>query len=117
MYLYYVVSDYAVSSILLKEDKEGIQRPIVFTSRVLRGAESRYPEVKKKALAVVCVAQRLRPYFQAHHVDVVMSDPLRKILHGPIAVGRLIPWVVELSEFDIEYVPRKAIKDHVLVEC
>lgn len=56
LYLYCPVSEYAVSSVLLKEDEEGIQRPIFFTSRVLSGAESWYPEVEKKALAVLCVA-------------------------------------------------------------
>lgn len=53
---------------------------------------------------VVCAARRVSLYFQAHHMIVVISDPLRKILHGPAIVGRLIPYVVELSGFNIEYV-------------
>ena len=32
------------------------------------------------------------------------------------AVGRLIQWAVELSEFDIKYLPRNAIKAQVLVD-
>lgn len=114
--LYYAVSEYVVSSVLLKEDKKGIQCSIFFTSRVLRGAKSRYPEVEKKALVVVCVAWRLCSYFQAHRVVVVTSDTHKKILHAPAAIGRLILWAVELSEFDIEYVPKMAIKAQVLAE-
>lgn len=91
LYLYYAVSEYAVSSNLLKKDKDGVQCLIFCISRVLRGAESKYPEVKKKAFVVVYVAQRLHPYFQAHHMVVVKSDPLRKMPHGPIVMGRLIP--------------------------
>lgn len=64
----------------------------------------------------MCAAQRLRPYFQAYHVVFVTSDPLRKILHGLGATGRLILWILELSKFDIEYLPRKAIKAQVLAE-
>lgn len=41
------------------------------------------------------------------------SDLLKKILHWLTSVRRLIPWAVELSEFDIEYVPKKAIKAQV----
>lgn len=37
-----------VSSMLLKIDKDGFQRQIFYTSRVLRGAESQYPNVEKK---------------------------------------------------------------------
>lgn len=91
LYLYYAVSEDAVSSILLKKDEEGIQRPIFFTSRVLRGAESRYSEVEKKALAIVCAAWRLRSYLQVHHVVVLISNPFRKILHRQVTAERLIP--------------------------
>ena len=31
-------------------------------------------------------------------------------MNKPDAAGRLIQWAIELSEFDIEYRPRKAIK-------
>lgn len=47
-YLYYVVSKYAVSLMLLKKDEEGIQHPIFFTSKVLRGVKPRYFEVEKR---------------------------------------------------------------------
>lgn len=44
LYLYYTVLSYAVNSVLLKKE-EGMQRPIFFTSRVLREAEARYPKI------------------------------------------------------------------------
>ena len=46
-----------------------------------------------------------------------MTDhPLKKAMNKLEAVGRLIQWVVELSEFDIKYQPRHAIKAQALAD-
>jgi hypothetical protein len=42
LYVHLAVSNSAVSSILIRED-QGVQKPVYYTSRALRGAESRYP--------------------------------------------------------------------------
>ncbi|XP_024046702.1 uncharacterized protein LOC112101040 [Citrus clementina] len=42
--------------------------------------------------------------------------PLRQILHKPDASGRLVKWAVELSEFDIDYKPRAAIKAQAMAD-
>ena len=40
-----------------------------------------------------------------------MTDhPLKKTMNKLEAIGRLIQWAVELSEFNIRYQPRHAIK-------
>ena len=44
-----------------------------------------------------------------------MTDhPLKKAMNKLEAAGRLIQWAVELSEFDIQYQPRNAIKAQAL---
>lgn len=45
---------------------------------------------------------------------MVTTFPLRNILHKPELSGRLAKWVIEMSEFDIEYKPRTAIKSQDL---
>ncbi|XP_077252057.1 uncharacterized protein LOC143891356 [Tasmannia lanceolata] len=61
-------------------------------------------------------ARKLRPYFQAHTIKVLTGQPLRQILHRPDTSGRLVKWAVELSEFDIRYLPRQPIKAQVLAD-
>ncbi|XP_077242417.1 uncharacterized protein LOC143882923 [Tasmannia lanceolata] len=61
-------------------------------------------------------ARKSRPYFQAHTIKVLTGQPLRQILHRPDTSGRLVKWAVELSEFDIKYLPRPAIKAQVLAD-
>jgi hypothetical protein len=62
LYLYLVVSPSAVSSALIRED-QGVQKLVYFTSRMLHGAEERYPQIEKMAFALVISARRLKPYF------------------------------------------------------
>ena len=66
-------------------------------------------------LALVTTARKLRPYFQAHTIEVPTEHPMKQILHKPEASERMIKWAIELSEFDIRYKPRTAIKGQVLV--
>ena len=113
--IYLAVSDYSTSSVLVKEE-DGVQRPVYYTSRSFTGAEVRYPIAEKWAMALVVAARKLRPYFQAHKIVVVTNQPLRQILHKPDISGRLVKWSVELSEFDISYQPRSAIKAQALVD-
>ena len=72
LYLYIAVSQTAVSVALVR-DEGGSQRPVYFISRAFRGAEERYPRMEKLAFALVTAAQKLKPYFQAHTIIVLMD--------------------------------------------
>ena len=37
-------------------------------------------------------------------------------MSNPEAIGQMAPWVIELSEFDIQYRPHAAIKGQVLTD-
>ena len=46
-----------------------------------------------------------------------MTDqPIRKSMNKPEANGRMVQWAIELSQFNIEYHPRTAIKAQALVD-
>ena len=81
-----------------------------YTSRGLKRAEGRYPSIEKLAFALITASRKLRHYFQVHVINVMTDHPLKKAMNKLEAVGRLIQWAVELSEFDIWYLPRNAIK-------
>ena len=72
--------------------------------------------MEKLVLALVTTARRLRPYFQSHTIEIQTEHPMKKILHKPETLGRLVKWAIELSEFDIRYKPRTAIKRQVLAD-
>ena len=91
-----------------------MQRPVYFMSRAFRGAKERYPQMEKLAFALVTVAQKLKPYFQAYIIVVLTDKPLQRAMGSPDAAGRMALWAVELSEFDIQYRPCTAIKGQVV---
>ena len=113
--LYLAVSDFSTSAVLVR-DKERVQHPVYYCSRALRGAEERYPRMEKLILALVTAARKLRPYFQAHTIEVPTEYPIKQVLHKPEVSGRLMKWAIELSEFDIRYKPKTAIKGQVLAD-
>jgi hypothetical protein len=47
---------------------------------------------------------------------VVTSYPLRAILCNPNATGNISKWAVELAEFELDFVPRHAVKSQVLAD-
>ncbi|XP_072066845.1 uncharacterized protein [Arachis hypogaea] len=97
-------------------ERNKVQHPIYFVSKTLQYAELNYPRIEKLALALIFSARRLRPYFQSHVIHVRTDHPLRQVLHKPEIAGRLIKWVVELSEFDIRYQSRGPIKSQFLAD-
>ena len=107
--LYLAVSDFSTSAVLIR-DKDRVQHPVYYCSRALRGAEERYPRMEKLILELVIAAQKLHPYFQAHTIEVPTEYPMKQVLHKPETLGRLMRWALELSEFDIKYKPKIAIK-------
>jgi len=113
--LYIAVTEHAISSVLVQE-RNGVQRPIYFISRLLHGKESRYPMPEKVALAVVVSARKLRPYFQRFNVIVKMDLPVKQVLKKLDMIGRLVKWAMELAEYDIIYEPRGPIKAQALAD-
>ncbi|XP_041009420.1 uncharacterized protein LOC121253475 [Juglans microcarpa x Juglans regia] len=102
----------AVSSPLTRVE-EDVQLPVYNVNRAFRGVEIGYPQTEMLAFALVVTARQLRPYFQAHPIKVQTDIPQRKILQKPDTSGRMTNWAIELSEFEVEYLPRTAIKGQV----
>ena len=72
--------------------------------------------MEKLAYVLVISSRKLRPYFQAHIVEVLTSYPFHKVLQKLEASGRLLKWTMELGQFDIHFRPRTAIKGQALTD-
>ena len=115
LYLYLGISQAVVSAALVREE-DGCQKPVYFISWAFHGAEERYPQMEKLSFTLVTMARKLKSYFQAHTIIVLMDQPLRRAISSPEAAGQMALWAIELSEFDIQYRPRTAIKGQAMAD-
>jgi hypothetical protein len=60
--------------------------------------------------ALLVTSHKLQHYFQSHKINVVSSFTLGEILRNRDTTGRIVKWLVELGEFELEFCPRQAIK-------
>ena len=78
--------------------------------------EERYPMMEKLAFALIMAARKLKPYFQAHTIIVLTDQPLKRAMSSPEAVERMALWAIELSEFDVQYLPRTSVKGKIVAD-
>jgi hypothetical protein len=93
-----------------------VQCPVYYISEILHEAKIRYLEVHKLLYAVLIASRKLCHYFQAHRILVVTSYPLRAILRNPNMTDNIAKWAAELVEFELDFVPRHAVKSQVLAD-
>ena len=110
LFVYLAVSDVLVSAALFNEYENKKQRLAFFVSKSLVYMETQYNHLEQVALALRVATKKVRSYFQAHTIVVLTNLPLRSTIHKPELSGRMTRWVIELSEFGIQYKPRLAKK-------
>ena len=73
--------------------------------------------IERYYLALVWATQRLRHYMTEYSVHLISRlDPLRYLFDKTTLVGRLMRWLVLLTEFDIHYVTRESIRWSIVAD-
>ena len=72
--------------------------------------------MEKLAFALVIAACKLKPYFHSHTMVVLTDKPLRQAMSNLEAARWMALWTIKLSEYDVQYHPRTAIKGQVVVD-
>ncbi|RVW21846.1 Retrovirus-related Pol polyprotein from transposon 17.6 [Vitis vinifera] len=115
--LYLSVSDVALGCMLAQLDDSGKDRAIYYLSKRMLDYETRYVMIEHYCLALVWATRRLRHYMTEYSVHLISRlDPLRYLFDRPALVGRLMRWLVLLTEFDIHYVTQKSIRESIVVD-
>ena len=79
--------------------------------------ECKYIMIERLYLGLVWATRRLRHYVTKYSILLVSRlDPLRYLLNQPVLTGRLMRWLVLLTEFDIQYVTHKSVKRSIIVD-
>ena len=100
--LYLSVLDMALGCMLAQLDDSGNERAIYYLSKRMLEYECRYIMIERLYLALVWATRRMRNYVTEYSILLVSQlDPLRYLFDRSVLTGRLMRWLVLLTEFDI----------------
>ena len=78
--------------------------------------KKKYPRIEKLAFTLIVALRKLSPYFQAYTILVTTDQTLRKVMGRLDTTGRMVQWAIELSQFNVDYKLRTAIKAQALAD-
>lgn len=87
-----------------------------YVNYVLAGTEARYSPLEKDIFTLVITTRKLKPYFQAHLVTLLTTLPLWRVIHKPNLRGRMTKWLLELSEYEIDFHLPSTVQVQALVD-
>ena len=94
------------------------EQAVYYLSKKFTSYELKYSLLEKTCCALAWTAQRLRQYMLYYTTWLISKmDPIKYIFEKPSLSGRIAKWQVLLSEYDIVYVTKKAIKGSAIADC
>jgi ribonuclease HI len=89
---------------------------VYFVLEVLTGSKKYYSEMEKICYAVIMSAKKLWHYFKAHTIKILTNQSLNNIFSNRDNFDRISKWVMELSEYVVDFEKRSAIKSQILAD-
>ena len=100
---------------MAQENEKGKERAFYYLSQTLNGAELNYSPIEKMCLALFFAIDKLEHNMRAYTVCLIAkADSIKYVLSRPVVSGRIARWAVLLQQYDLAYVPQKAVKGQVL---
>ncbi|GKV11259.1 hypothetical protein SLEP1_g22525 [Rubroshorea leprosula] len=113
--LYIFAADESIGCLLAQENNNKQEQAVYYLSRALNPTEVKYSSVEKLYLALFFAAIKLRHYLLYSEVFVVSkTDVIKYMLSRPLLRGRIGKWILALTEFNLRYLPQKAVKGQAL---
>jgi hypothetical protein len=72
--------------------------------------------VQKLLYIILMMTRKLKHYLLTHTVRVVSDRPLAWVLQSKEATGQIAQWAIEISQYDVEFIPQRVIKSQVLTD-
>ena len=102
---------------LAQLDDSGKEIAIYYPSKRMLEYECKYIMIECLCLALVWATKRLMHYVTEYYILLVSRlDPMRYLFDRPVLTGRLMRWLVLLTEFDIQYMTQKSVKGSIIAD-
>jgi len=102
----------ALGALLAQNNDQRHEQAIYYLSRTMIGAEHRYNLIEKECLSLVFAIQKMQHYLVGQTIHVISKvNPLRLLMTKPSSLnGRLAKLVILLSQYEMQFLPQKAVK-------
>ena len=88
-------SSLAIGAILTQPGDDGMDYPIVYSSRKLNKAERKYSTIEREALGMVFALQKYRHYLLANpFIFYIDHQALKYLVNKPLHHGRICRWIL-----------------------
>ncbi|KAL0287719.1 UNVERIFIED_CONTAM: hypothetical protein Sangu_2680300 [Sesamum angustifolium] len=109
--LYVATQERSIGILLAQKNDEGNDNALYYLSRTMTPNELKYSPIEKLCLTLIFSIQKLKHYFQYHNIHLASkANPLKYVMAKPVLSDKLARWYLQLQQFEITYVPQKAIK-------
>jgi ribonuclease HI len=115
-YIYLSVGDTSIASVVVQV-YDNKKKVVFYLSKRMLDMETGYHETEKLCLYLFFTCTKLRHILLFVEIIVICkSDIIKHMLSTHVLKGRLRKWMFALSEFNIRYQSRKAVKGQALAD-
>ncbi|UYV69307.1 K02A2.6-like [Cordylochernes scorpioides] len=110
-------SSYGLGAVLKQEGKNGIWRPVAYSSRTMTPTEKRYAQIEKEALAITCACERFQDFLLGKRFRIETDHKPLISLFSTKELSSLTPRLQRFRMrmmrfgFEIVHIPGKELLD------
>jgi hypothetical protein len=113
----YIAAEDKVIGAVLTQETGGKEHVVIYLSRRLVDAETRYTFIEKLCLYLFYACTKCRCYLLSSHCTVSgQADVIKYMLHNPIMSVRIGKWAYALIEYDLSYESLKSMRGQVVAD-
>ena len=102
---------------LLAQDQEGVEKPVYYISRLMKGPELRYSTAENVYLSLAFVVSNFNHYLLEHRVQLMTkSNPMKYLFTRPQLSGRMEQWAILTLCLDIESITPIAFRGQAVAD-
>ena len=109
LFLYLLVSDNTLGSVLGQHDEKGKKEGVIYYLRKkFTPYEALYTFLERMCCVFTWIAKKLGHYLSSYTTNLISRiDPLKYVFQKAMPTEKLAEWQILLSEFDVVYVSQK----------